>query len=266
MKSQDSQPAKRPKGVHSAKGKGGGKGKGKTRAKDEEADMQTALQTLGKLVLRLDLQMRQQNLNCCLICFTNNREESILPTLIQTTAEWKQLAGQGKVQKTLRSTLWETIITCLSQRVQILHNAKEGDELLTKAKSVGFILPDGTWPYQEWNPHHKKLVQSAKLPRIMAAMLANLTALEDSSKDPSLVTSFHSMKQMPLDVKMEDQKSLEVYPWRLQLCPREDDPWNILLQLQGNTVWNLIGLRYKQANLKPSSLAAQLGSQLKALK
>eukprot|EP00435_Cladocopium_sp_Y103_P049628 s1098_g15.t1 len=180
--------------------------------------------TLGKLVLRLDLQMRQQNFNCCLICFINNREESILPTLIQTTAAWKQLAEQGKAKKNLRSTLWEAIITTLIQRVQCLSKAKEGNVLLVKAKSVGLLLPDGTWPYQEWNPHQKQLVQSSKLPRKMDAMLANLHALEESSQDPSLVTSFHTMKPVPMDLKLTDQKEMEIYPWRLQLNPREDDP------------------------------------------
>ena len=46
----------------------------------------------------------------------------------------------------------------------------------------------------------------------------------------------------------------------------EDDPWNLLVQLQGNAVWNLIGLRYKQATMKQSRLAQQVESNLKALR
>eukprot|EP00435_Cladocopium_sp_Y103_P008538 s1524_g2.t1 len=134
MNPQDHQPAKRPKGA--PQGKGRGKSKGKKPTKDEEVDLQTAVQTLGRLVLRLDLQMRQQNLNCCLICFINNREESILPSLVQATATWKQQAEQGLATKSLRSLLWETIVSGLLQRVQVLSKAKEGDARLTKAKGV----------------------------------------------------------------------------------------------------------------------------------
>ena len=90
----------------------------------------------------------------------------------------------------------------------------------------------------------------------MEAMLANLNALEDCSRDPSLVTSFHTMQQVPMDFKVETQKEVKVFPWRLQLNPREDDPWNLLVQLQGNAVWNLIGLRYKQATMKQSAGSA----------
>eukprot|EP00435_Cladocopium_sp_Y103_P022750 s4641_g5.t1 len=268
MPSQDSQPSKRSKGAPPPSGKGKGKGKGKKRTKDEEVDLQEALQTMGRLVLRLDLQMRQSNLNCCLIFFINNREESILPSMVQTTATWKQMAEQGQTTKSLRSTLWELILSSLLQRVHLLAKAKEGDPMWTKALNVGLLMPDGSWPFQEWNHHQRQLVQAKTPPRKMEAILANLTALEESSRDPSLVTSFHTMKPLgKLDLKTDAaSKDLEVYPWRLQLNPREDDPWNTLLQLQGNAVWHLIGLRYKQANLKQSALASTLESQLHALR
>eukprot|EP00435_Cladocopium_sp_Y103_P041151 s2178_g11.t1 len=101
MHEQDAQPAKRSKGP-TPKGKGKGKGKNQRKSKDDETAMTDAIQTLGKLVLRLDMQMRQQNLTCCLICFINNREESILPSLIQTFLTWKQLSDQGKALQSLK--------------------------------------------------------------------------------------------------------------------------------------------------------------------
>eukprot|EP00435_Cladocopium_sp_Y103_P075404 s436_g57.t1 len=60
----------------------------------------------------------------------------------------------------------------------------------------------------------------------MEAMLTNLMALEEYSRDPSLVSSFHTMKTLPTETKSEDPQSPEVYPWRLLLNPGEDDPWN----------------------------------------
>eukprot|EP00435_Cladocopium_sp_Y103_P011885 s2195_g3.t1 len=122
MNPQDHQPAKRPKGAPQGKGKG--KSKGKRQTREEEADLQSTVQTLGRLVLRLDLQMRQANLNCCLICFINNRDESILPNLVLATSQWKQQVEQGQATKSLRHVLWETIVSGLLQRVQVLSKAK----------------------------------------------------------------------------------------------------------------------------------------------
>ena len=160
--------------------------------------------------------------------------------------------------------MWHTLINNLVHRVQLLSKAKEGDELLIKAKQVDLMLEDSSWPFQQWCGHKKQLIQSPQKPKNMEAMLANLNALEDCSRDPSLVTSFQ--QQVPMDFKVETQKEVKVFPWRLQLNPREDDPWNLLVQLQGNAVWNLIGLRYKQATMKQSQLAQQVESNLKALR
>eukprot|EP00435_Cladocopium_sp_Y103_P042046 s700_g11.t1 len=166
----------------------------------------------------------------------------------------------------LRSTLWETVIQNVLQRALLLSKAKESDALMVKARKVGLVLEDGSWPYQEWCSHQKRLIPTKQAPRKMEAMITNLQALEDSCRDPTLVTSFHTMRPIPVDIKLDDEQPVEVYPWRLQLSQREDDPWNILLQLQGNAVWNLIGLRYKTSNLKPSALATQLDQQLRALR
>eukprot|EP00435_Cladocopium_sp_Y103_P061596 s240_g23.t1 len=237
------QPAKRAKGPN---GKGKTKGRGKGKAKDEEADLAAVVHTLGKLALRLDLQLRQQSLSFCLICFINNREESILQNLIATTAQWKTLAEQHHATKSLRSALWETMMSCLNQRVQLLAEAKEQDAMIAQAQKVGLLLTDRSWPFQEWNSHKQQMVQTSQMPKKMDAMLKCLQALEESSRDSQLVLSFHTMKPLPRDQIPSNHKDVQVYPWRLALDP--------------------LGMRYKPASMKPSALTQQLEMQLRTLR
>eukprot|EP00435_Cladocopium_sp_Y103_P011856 s493_g3.t1 len=266
METKDAQPAKRPKGGNSGKGKTKGRGKGKDRPKDEEVDLTQVVHTLGKLALRLDLQLKQQNLTCCLIFFINNREESVLQNLVQTTVSWKQMAEKGQATQSLRSALWATVIQSLLQRAQLLASAQSDDPMVRQAQKVGVLLEDKAWTFQEWNAHKQQMVQTKDPPKKMEAMMKCLEALADSSKDGQLVTSFHTLKPLPSDQMPSQHAEVQVYPWRLTLNPRDDDVWRLMMQLQGSSVWSLIGLRYKQANLKPSSLTQQLDRQLRALK
>eukprot|EP00435_Cladocopium_sp_Y103_P055544 s1179_g18.t1 len=263
MDQQDTQPAKRAKGHTSGKGKNKGRGKGK--AKEEEVELASVVKTLGRLVLRLDLQHRQQSLSCCLICFLNNRQESVLQNLVATTAQWKVMAEQNQTTKSLRSALWETTMGCLMQRVTLLAEAKDDNPMVLQAQKVGLLLKDRSWPFQEWNSHKQQLVQSSQKSKTMDCMMKCLQALDESSRDGQLVLSFHTMKPMPQESLPKAHADVQVFPWRLVLNPRDDDTWNLLCQLQGNAIWNLVGMRYKQANLRPSNLTQQLEAQLRAL-
>eukprot|EP00435_Cladocopium_sp_Y103_P050202 s1727_g15.t1 len=143
---------------------------------------------------------------------------------------------------------------------------RDTDPTIAQAQKVGLLLQDRSWPFQEWSSHKQMMVQTTQLPKKMEAMLKCLQALEESSKDSQLVLSFHTMKPLPQDQLPPNHSDVQVYPWRLALNPRDDDTWNLMTQLQGSAVWNLLGIRYKQASMKPSALTQQLEHQLRQLR
>ena len=85
-------------------------------------------------------------------------------------------------------------------------------------------------------------------------MLKYTEQLMKLAQDQQAVMKFQALK--PSD-------SAKVVPWLMQISLRQDELQQLLLTLQGNTIWNLLGMQVKPHTLQQSRPAMILKGLLR---
>ena len=230
-----------------------GNGKHAPKQGDHPQDVQTTLQLMARLMLRLDRDMQMLSREHTFLWFFSCKEpQGALTLLVQKAADWHQQALQPASSSTmtpLRQTLLQVLISAVMTRLQKLAEANETSELKQAALKNHLLLPDQTIPYMEWNGHQKCLQLSKKTPVSLPKMGQHLQELQDMFRDVGLIQRFHA-----LPVK----STSEVAPWRLQLSMRGDRPFELLQHLCHSQVWTMVGANLKLHSLTQSSQATSL--------
>ena len=121
--------------------------------------------------------------------------------------------------------------------------------MMNTAKKHNLLNAEGSFQYQRWNPQTQTL-QITNQPAVTPArMLKYVEQLQALTKDQHAVMKFQSLKP---------SESAKVVPWLLQVALRQDELQILMMQLQGSTVWNLLGLQVKPHNLHQSRPAQVL--------
>ena len=115
------------------------------------------------------------------------------------------------------------------------------------------ILQDRSWPFHQWNPQTKALVQSPRPAISMGKMLENVTELQEMACQQSQIARFSALRAAG---------DSPVVPWRLQICPRADDFHQLLVSLCNSSAWSTLGTNLKIHSQNQSTLATDLQAQL----
>ena len=220
---------------------------------EESADGQAALgalQLLAQLAISHDRQLQQLAKQDSYVLFIGNNAQGALPMLATLAGEWKkQINSTPEVaqKQTLRTYLFQGMVKELLQRATKLSKCSAEDTLWTTAIQKGTLKPDGSWPYQKWDPQTKRLVEAAKTPLTMARLLKELQFLEELLVDSHHIIRFHALRPQ-----------MDMTPWQLQINLRDDEVWRIMGLLTNSTVWVLLGMQVKCHNQQLSKPAAML--------
>ena len=145
------------------------------------------------------------------------------------------------------------LLTTLLNWITAVAKAKESDELFLACRNRNLILEDRSWPFLRWDGQKQSLVVDQKKPISMEAMMKHVQSLIEMFRVPTLVLRFYGMST---------STKQEVIPWRLQLNPRADEPYELLLSLSHSAIWTLVGTSLKPHSTQNSGLANQLKQML----
>ena len=178
----------------------------------------------------------------------------ILQTLVKETQSWKaQLETKTLATMPLRQHLLKALLTDLLNRVTKISKSSPEDEVVLLMKQKGLLTEELSWPYLQWDPKVKALRQTSKKPVTMAKLMQHLEELLEMVRDPTAIVRFHALNP---------QSTQDVIVWRLQICLRRDELWDLLMQLTFNSMWALIGTTFKVHSPRPSQLAQSLQTML----
>jgi hypothetical protein len=131
-------------------------------------------------------------------------------------------------------------------KVMKISEAKPEDPLFIASVQSQLIDGEGNWPFLEWDPKAKQLVISSKHSISMTLMTRHAQQLVEIFKNPDLVICFRSL---------QTSQDAPICPWRLQLCPRADQEWELLNRLSRSSMWTLLGTMLKPHALNQCGLA-----------
>ena len=218
--------------------------------KNQQASMMHLLSLMAKLVLSHERGLQNLNKQDCFVLYANLEPQGAVPLLTSLSQDWKKQAPaqiDNPKWLTMRTYLMKGLCTELLQRVQKIAKTDPKSQLWEKAQSQGLILPDGSWPFQRWNPENQTLVRSGQAPIQMDRMLKHLTWLIELLDSNHSVIRFHGLRPQQ-----------RVIPWCLQVSLREADVWTAMTQLCHCTVWGLLAMSVKQHNQHMSRPAQTL--------
>ena len=224
---------------------------------EQTPDVQTTLQLMARLLLRMDRDMQAFSREHTFLLFCSCKEPTgALTLLVQKAEEWHKQVQQNTSQSKmtpLRQVLLQALLSEMMNRLQRLAEAGDTTDLKQAALRNQVMLPDQTIPFMEWNGHQKCLKLSQRTPVSVQKMGQHLQELQDMFRDVGLIQRFHA-----LPVKRQS----EVAPWRLQLSLRGDRPFELLQHLCQSQIWTTVGASLKLHSLMQSSQATHLAEHL----
>ena len=222
----------------------------------QAAQAMKVMQAMGSLLLKLDAEQQVWKKQDSWICFMQTDPQAMLPLLMTQAHQWKKAQDQVKLSKVfqetytpLRSHLMQVMAQTLLERLKALMDSEETSQMRQTALKHGVLNKEGLFPFQRWNQHTQQLQISTQTPIHPSRMLKHAEHFLELAKDPGALQKFQALK--PAD-------NLKVVPWLLQISIRQDDLQILLTQLQGCTVWNLLGMQMKPHNQLQSKPALTL--------
>lgn len=140
------------------------------------------------------------------------------------------------------------------QGVTKISKSAPTEEVILLMKQKGLLTEELSWPFLEWDTKAKALRQTSKTPVSMAKM-QHVEELVEMVRDPTVIVRFDALNP---------KSTQEVIVWRLQICLRRDDLWDLLMQLTHSSMWALIGTTFKVHSQRPSQLAQSLQTMLQS--
>ncbi|CAE7271258.1 unnamed protein product [Symbiodinium sp. KB8] len=187
-------------------------------------------------------------------------QEGLLEQLYKMTVEWKKLQEQGKVNNSLRLTLFIGLLMYYELKVQ---EATASADTVERLAQLGYIRQlDGNpvWNYLRWNYDKEELEPSDQPPLSDTELRSLLTVLKTSIGAPGVLIRFHSSRKLVeqhktavtvfLGIGMRDPQAL--------ICYRA------LQQLSYNASTQLVKMRLKPVRMERQPLVKVLQEKFPA--
>jgi len=245
-------------------GKGGHKG-GNKRARqlqmqpqsmqavpDMHCEMEELVAMLTKLVLRQEdsISVLRQNSAFILWLQTPKHPCSVVKQLVAAAGQWKREADKatavGRVP--LRCVLLQGLVAILMDRIAV-------PEQQAAAQKAGWFTGQA-WVFQEWSPEEQKLrVCENKTPIPHAEMMTKLASLQKSLAEDRIIHRFKSLR--PLQEQMQGETVAMILD--LAIADKDAmDAQQMLVNLMGNAVFQIVGMHYRREGLGRSQLAKSI--------
>ncbi|CAE7708124.1 MCAT [Symbiodinium sp. CCMP2592] len=185
--------------------------------------------------------------------------DSILGHLYRTAVEFKKKQAAeptwGMAHMPLKQVMALSMFRELKDRHHRVLNTKE---LLQRAVEMGWRDTQG-WHFQQWNPKLRHLELDKSRPQISDVDMSNKLELLTEHVKRDAVHRFHCTRRL---TETMDSKAT----FKLDLSVRNkhaEEIWDVLIELQGCCVFQLIGLGYRKERLGKGPLCQKIQEQLR---
>ncbi|OLP92427.1 LINE-1 retrotransposable element ORF2 protein [Symbiodinium microadriaticum] len=251
--------------------KGKGKGRGgrdpiatSTHDQDEEADLgeiRETLRLLTRALVRHEDAVQTLRLDTGLVWFAQTDDGrpnsySIIPFLQGVAKKWQNKECPEMSSRPLREVMFLGIIQRLLTK---LKEIEEDSELAHRCQQAGWLSTEKKWLYQKWDRDAKMLVQDkAKIPVAHSTLTTSLCNMRTWIDQAPILRRFCSTRRL-------DQCETGIVVFLQDISVRDANGTRVfegLLDYQGCTAWQLIGMQYRKENLQRSPVVQTLMQRL----
>ena len=216
--------------------------------------------TLARLAIKQEEELQVLKQDHSFMLFMRPGKDTVLTFLFQTATLFKKKQEEsptwGADFQPLRVVLSLALFRELATRIE----AVEQDEAkLKEIKDLGCMTPDLKWKFQVWNPTLRHLQEDkSRLPLTTTDIKTLLERLYSAIKT-DIVTRFCCTRKLT-----ESMETQATFYFDLSCRSKGQEAWEVMTQLQGSCVLQLIGLAYKRAGLRRGPMAQKLRELLNA--
>ncbi|CAE7329112.1 unnamed protein product, partial [Symbiodinium sp. KB8] len=201
--------------------------------------------SVARLALRHEEELKLLQQDTTMVLWFSPGQDSVLPFLYQTALTFKKKQQTeptwGLAHVPLKQVMATAMFRELRERfTKVLQNP----ELLKKATDMGWRDNQG-WVYQLWNPQLKHLERDHHRAPVTDVEMTNKLEFFITHLKRDVVHRFHCTRKL---TETMDSKAT----FHLDLSVRNkhaEEIWDLMTELQGNTVFQLIGLGYRRERL-----------------
>ncbi|CAE7193616.1 unnamed protein product [Symbiodinium sp. CCMP2592] len=215
--------------------------------------------SLARVVLQQEQEINLLKQDTSLVLWFSPGGDSILGHLYRTALEFKKKQAAeptwGMAHMPLKQVMALSMFRELKDRHHKVLNTKE---LLQRALEMGWRDAQG-WHFQQWNPKLKHLELDKSRPQLSDVDMSNKLEVLTEHVKKDVVHRFHCTRRL---TETMDSKAT----FKLDLSVRNkhaEEIWDILIELQGCCVFQLIGLGYRRERLGKGPLCQKIQEQLR---
>ncbi|CAE6973662.1 unnamed protein product [Symbiodinium sp. CCMP2592] len=216
--------------------------------------------SLAKLALKQEEELKLLQQDTSMVLWFSSGGDSILGQLYRTAVEFKKRQQAeptwGLAHVPLKQVMAQAMFRELRDRHQKVLNTPDS---LKRATDMGW-RETGGWRYQVWNPKLKALEHDQSRPPVPDTEMSNKLQHFVDHIRRDVVHRFHCTQRMT--ETMESKKT-----FKLDLSVRNkhaEEVWDLMVELQGSCVFQLIGLGYRKEKLARAPLAQNIHEMSKA--
>ncbi|CAE7040662.1 MCAT [Symbiodinium sp. CCMP2592] len=203
------------------------------------------LVSLARVVLQQEQEINLLKQDTSLVLWFSPGGDSILGHLYRTALEFKKKQAAEPTWGMAHMPLKQVMaLSRFRELKECHHKVLNTKELLQRALEMGWRDTQG-WHFQQWNPKLKHLELDKPRPQLSDVDMSNKLELLTEHVKRDVVHRFHCTRRL---TETMDSKAT----FKLDLSVRNkhaEEIWDILIELQGCCVFQLIGLGYRRERL-----------------
>ena len=181
---------------------------GRTQGQGRQVDqdqMQQLIEATADLSLRVAEAQQLVLLDCGFTWFVATEQGSILHVMFNISKEWRRLQENSpeQITKPLYITMMECILTELKARVA---RTIQGPALKTAAVTAGLCAAENQWPFKQWSPTQKALIDSGKQPLNTDAIMSMLVSMLADVLEAGVLRKFHASRPLQEDMAGDNKE------------------------------------------------------------
>ena len=219
-------------------------------------EMQNTLRTVTRALLNHEDALRVLRLDTGLVWFAqvegDNNRESIIPFLRGAALKWSSKECPEMSKRPLREVMFLGIL----QRLQTkLHDVQQDAALTLRCQQQGWYTQDKKWVFQKWCKETQTLVQdTTKIPVAHSTLVTSIRNMLQMVDQGPVLNRFCSTRRL-------DQYEAGVAVFLQDLSLRDPNGTKVyegLMDYQGCTAWQLIGMQYRRETLQRTPVVQTL--------
>lgn len=258
-----SKATKLPPAATSSQPKGKGKGQRRQVQQSDQSteELKQTIKLMARSLVRHEDAIQTLRLDTGLVWFAQVGDEtsdtiSIIPFLRGVAQKWHGKENTEMSSRPLREVMFMGILQKLLAK---LDEVSKDQTVALRCQHAGWLTTEQKWVYQKWCKDTRTLIQDkTKIPVLHQTLVTSLKNMLRMVDEGPVLHRFCSTRKL-------DQYATGVAVFVQDLSIRDPNGTQVfqgLLDFQGNTAWQLIGVQYRRENLQRAPVVQEILKRL----